>query len=300
MSFFLRKLLGWGEPTPAQPKAEETEPEQRPPQPEPVVPSDHSRIKVGWGTDVGVVRSHNEDTALVITAVQDGDEETMPFGLFILADGMGGHRSGEVASSLAARSVAQHIIQQFYLPTIRQKGQEHNADQPTLNEVLIEAAQTANRAVATEVPGGGTTLTYALVVGPQAYIAHVGDSRAYIITDNGLKQITHDHSLVDRLVRLGQLTADEAAVHPQKNVLYRAIGQEGELEVDTHMHALPEGGRLLLCSDGLWGALDAEDVLDIITKAVSPQTACEELIDAANQAGGRDNIAVILLESPFG
>lgn len=298
---FLRKFLGLEKPTALPPsQTEELEPEQPVIQSEPVTPSNRSRLKVGWGTDVGVVRSHNEDTALVITAVQDGDAEALPFGLFILADGMGGHRAGEVASSLAARSVAQHVIQQFYLPTIGQKGQEHDAAQPTLNEVLIGAARMANQTVATEVPGGGTTLTYALVVGPQVYIAHVGDSRAYIIGENGLEQITHDHSLVDRLVKLGQLTADEAAVHPQKNVLYRAIGQEGELEVDTHMHALPEGGRLLLCSDGLWGAVDADEILDIITKTFSPQTACEELIDAANRAGGRDNISVILLESPFG
>ncbi len=264
----------------------------------PMAPSTQPRLKVGWATDVGEVRRHNEDTALIITAAHDGDDTLPMFGVFVLADGMGGHQAGEVASSLAARVVAHHIMRQFYLPTL--VSQEHGTDQPALNDVLVDAVRAANSAVADRVPGGGTTLTCALVLGPRAYIAHVGDSRAYVVTEEGLDQITHDHSLVDRLVELGQLTRDEATIHPQKNVLYRAIGQSGLLEVDTYVRTVPHGGCLLLCSDGLWSMVSETEITHIITTASSLQAACEDLVAAANRAGGYDNITAILMEPPLG
>ena len=255
-----------------------------------------SRIKVGWATDVGEVRRHNEDTALVITATHDGDAPLPVFGLFVLADGMGGHQAGEVASSLAARSVAHHVISQFYLPTLL--GQERDAALPALNEVLVAAVQAAHSAVARQVPGGGTTLTCALTLGSRAYIAHVGDSRAYIVAEGRLEQITHDHSLADRLVEMGQLTREEAAFHPQKNILYRAVGQNSVLEVDTHVRTIPCGGRLLLCSDGLWSMVSEAEIAHIIMTAPSLQAACDNLVTAANKAGGHDNITAILVEPP--
>jgi serine/threonine protein phosphatase PrpC len=265
----------------------------------PAAPVVQSRLKLGWATDVGKARRHNEDTALVITAIHDGDDTTPAFGLFALADGMGGHQAGEIASSLAARTAAHHIIRHLYLPSLIR--QEHGTDQPALNEVLVSAVQEANSAVARRVPGGGTTLTCALMLGPRVYIAHVGDSRAYVVTEaNRLDQITHYHSLVDRLVELGQLTHDEAASHPQKNVLYRAVGQSGVLEVDTYVRTIPDGERLLLCSDGLWSMVSETDMAKIVTTAPSLQTACASLIAAANDAGGHDNITAILVESPLG
>jgi protein phosphatase len=283
---FLHRLLGLGK----------AEPEAKPQAPKvDVLPQ--PRLEVGWATDVGRVRSHNEDTALVITAAHDGDGALPVVGLLVLADGMGGHKSGEVASSLAARAVAHYITREFYLPALI--GQEPDTNQPALRDVLIDAVRAANDIVAERVPGGGTTLTCALVLDLRAYIAHVGDSRAYIVTPEGkLEQITHDHSLVDRLVELGQLTPDEAAIHPQKNVLYRAVGQGGDLEVDTYMRTISDGERLLLCSDGLWGIVEETKMAEIIMNAPSLQAACENLVVAANQAGGRDNITVILAEPP--
>ena len=254
-----------------------------------------ARFNVGWGTDTGVVRRHNEDAVMVFVSAHDGDEALPVFGLFVLADGMGGHQAGEVASSLAARTVAHHIIQTLYLPTLIKL--EHNDGQPALNEIMIAAVQAANDAVTKKAPGAGTTLTCALMLGPRAYIAHVGDSRAYISTENGLKQITHDHSLVDRLIEMGQLSRDEASTHPQKNVLYRAVGQDGKLDVDTYVQTVPQDGFLLLCSDGLWGMMPEEEIGQIVTAAPTPQAACEALIAAANQAGGHDNITVILIAS---
>jgi serine/threonine protein phosphatase PrpC len=249
---------------------------------------------VGWSTDVGRQRQHNEDAVLVVEANQEGENNLPPFGLFVLADGMGGHQAGEVASALAARTAAHHIIQQVYLSALYQR--DHDAEQPSLKEVLVEAVNLANAAVAGTVPGGGTTLICALVLGAQAYIASVGDSRAYLVSPDGLLQITRDHSLVDRLVEVGQLTAAEAAHHPQKNVLYRAVGQGGVLEVDTFVRAVPPRHCLLVCSDGLWGMVGAEEMARAIAAAPSPQAACEALVRAANEAGGRDNISAILVE----
>jgi serine/threonine protein phosphatase PrpC len=284
---FLRNLLGLEINSDSAPA---------PPSP-PIAPSTQPRLEVGWATDVGEVRRHNEDTALIITSAHDGETALPTFGLFVLADGMGGHQAGEVASSLAARVVAHHIVRQFYLPILI--SQEHDTYQPALNEVLVAAVQAANNAVAEQVPGGGTTLTCALVLGSRAYFAHVGDSRAYVVTAEGLDQITHDHSLVDRLVELGQLTRDEAAIHPQKNVLYRAVGQSGLLEVDTPVCTIPHGGRLLLCSDGLWSIVSETEMLNIVTTAPSLQAACESLVAAANRAGGPDNVTAILAKPPL-
>jgi protein phosphatase len=284
---FLRKLLmSEEEPTPELASVELRTPAVLP------------RFEVGWATDVGKTRDHNEDSALVITAAQDGDDLRPSFGLFVVADGMGGHRAGEVASSLAARVTAHHVARRCYLPSLI--GSERDADQPALTEILIGAVRAANDAVSQQVPGGGTTLTCALVLGSQAYLAHVGDSRAYVLNERGLEQITHDHSLVDRLVETGQLTRDEAAVHPQKNVLYRAVGQSRALEVDTHVRNVPRGEHLLLCSDGLWDMVNEADIIGLITGAPSLQDACEDLVAAANEAGGRDNITVLLWRSPLG
>jgi PPM family protein phosphatase len=282
---FLRKLLG-------------REPGSTPDSTPTPSPPARYKFKLGWATDVGAVRSHNEDTVLVITAAHDGDDARPAFGLFILADGMGGHRAGEVASSLAARVAAHHVMRRSYLAAII--SQERDANQPALTEMLVDAVQAANSAVADQVPGGGTTLTCALVLGLQIYIAHVGDSRAYLITTEGLKQVTHDHSLVDRLIETGQLTSDEATTHPHKNVLYRAVGQSNALEVDIHVRTIAYGDRLLLCSDGLWDMVSEAKMLDVVRNASSPQAACDDLIVAANQAGGRDNITALLFESPLG
>jgi protein phosphatase len=285
---FLRNLLG---------RDKAAESSTRPLQPSVEAPRP-SKLVVGWATDVGEVRSHNEDTAFIVTSVLDGDETLPSFGLFALADGMGGHQAGEIASSLAARAVAHYITREFYLPILVRE--ERDTGQPSLKEVLVDAVRAANDTVADRVPGGGTTLTCALVLGPRAYIAHVGDSRAYVVTQSGeLEQITHDHSLVDRLVELGQLTRDEAAVHPQKNVLYRAVGQGGTLEVDTYVRTISEDERLLLCSDGLWGMIDEALIANIVTASPSLQAACERLVIAANQAGGRDNITAILVDPPM-
>jgi serine/threonine protein phosphatase PrpC len=256
------------------------------------------QLVVGRASDVGLARSHNEDASLVVKSTIEGDEVVETVGLFVVADGMGGHQAGEVASDLAARIVTSYLMQEIYIPYLRQAS--HQSNQLPLAEALQQAVEAANQAVHEQVPGSGTTLTCALVINTRAYLAHVGDSRAYLYYNQELKQITRDHSYVDKLVELGQISPEAAAVHPQRNVLYRAVGQGEQLEIDIHLLDLPSGGRLLLCSDGLWGMLADSIIQAILASARSPQDACRELIAAANEAGGRDNITAIVVEGADG
>ncbi len=267
------------------PAAQSTQPGSRSPS---------RRLLVGHASHVGLVRTHNEDASLVLGSIFEGDDQVEDFGLFLVADGMGGHQAGEVASALAVRKVASHLTQDVYVPYLLQAA--HQSDQTPLAEALQKAVEAANQAVHEQVPGSGTTLTCALVIGARAYVAHVGDSRAYLYYNQELKQITRDHSYVDKLVELGQISAEVAAVHPQRNVLYRAVGQGDQLEIDLHILDLPSGSRLLLCCDGLWGMLPDSAIQTILASAPSPQDACHQLIDAANNAGGRDNITAVIVE----
>jgi PPM family protein phosphatase len=252
------------------------------------------QLQVGHQSDVGLVRPHNEDASLIVESVFEGDQSAEMMGLFIVADGMGGHQAGEVASALATRIAAGSLMQQVYIPYLRQAA--HQSDQLPLTEALQQAVEAANQAVHVQVPGSGTTVTCALVIDARVYLAHVGDSRAYLYYNQALKQLTRDHSYVDKLVELGQISAEEAAVHPQRNVLYRAVGQGDHLEIDIQLQDLPKGARLLLCSDGLWGMLSDSIIQAVLASARTPQAACQELIAAANEAGGRDNITAVVIE----
>jgi serine/threonine protein phosphatase PrpC len=249
-------------------------------------------------SDVGLMRTNNQDTLLVFVTSIESNQTTPPFALFIVADGMGGHHDGERASVVAAQTIAQHVIHESYLPFLEER--HLDADQKTIPEILADAVEAANVAVNIEVPEGGTTVTCAVVRGDLAYIAHVGDSRAYLITDDhhNMELVTRDHSLVRRLQELGQLTPEEAEVHPQRNVLYRAIGQGDTLEVDAATRRLPPASRLLLCSDGLWGVVNDEEILGILRECPDPQDACDRLVHAANEGGGPDNITVVMVQMP--
>jgi serine/threonine protein phosphatase PrpC len=252
------------------------------------------RLRVAMATDIGQVREQNEDRLLVLTSLQAGGDQDATVGLFIVADGMGGHVGGEQASDLAARTVAQHVTRDVILPLLGVG--EPDAERKPLQEVLHDAVAAANIAVRAAIPEGGTTLTCALVVSDQLIIAHVGDSRAYLVESGGMKHLTRDHSLVQRLQELGQLTAAEAAVHPSRNMLYRAVGQGDLLEPDLAAYRLVAPARLLLCSDGLWGVVPEDDIHAIIIGQPSLQAACQALIEAANRLGGPDNITAILVD----
>ncbi|MBN1873763.1 MAG: Stp1/IreP family PP2C-type Ser/Thr phosphatase [Anaerolineae bacterium] len=253
----------------------------------------------GWMTDVGKVRNHNEDALFVFTGEQAADEVLPPFGLFVLADGMGGHHAGEIASALAVQSAGAYLLSHVYQSVLTKS--EQGGEQPSLSEAVQEAISYANREVTDDVPGSGSTLTCGMVLGSRMFMGHVGDSRAYLLRSGEQpRQLTNDHSLVNRLVEMGQLTLEEAAVHPQRNVLYRAVGQGESLDIDVFTIPLQYGDRVLLCSDGLWGMVEEEEMWHLISESPSVQSACVQLVAAANKAGGNDNITVILIEILYG
>lgn len=249
-------------------------------------------LQIGQGSDIGKARQNNEDAFLVLKSLTGIGRELLPVGLFIVADGMGGHLEGEEASSLATRVAAGVIVEEILLPVLT--SQELDIANRPVHEILTEATMFANQAVSDMQSDAGTTLTLALILGHSAYMAHVGDTRVYYLDDDGLRQITQDHSLVNRLVELGQISAQEAQQHPQRNYLYRALGQGPELKVDTYFQSLKDDSSLILCSDGLWNAVTEKKIVDVIRSSSSPQEACNRLIDRANECGGEDNITIVL------
>lgn len=252
-----------------------------------------SQLQVGCGHSVGKQRDHNEDTLYAMHSVMSDGEMDLPFGIFIISDGMGGHQHGEIASRVAARTMAEHLLKEVYLQVISPK----KSGMDSLHEIMEDGVRKAQQAIVNKAPGGGTTLTAAMVFGERITLVHVGDSRAYLIKPDGkMSAITKDHSLVGRLIELGQITEAEAAVHPQRNVLYRALGQAEPFEPDLDMQTFPRPGYLMLCSDGLWGVVSEGEMRRIITNAPTLSDACQKLIDAANDAGGPDNISVILVQ----
>ena len=244
-------------------------------------------------TDMGKVRTNNEDAIYSFYATGRTAEGVPDFGLFVVADGMGGHSEGERASAIAARTVAMHILRESYLPLF-----SHGERNAPIAEVVTTAIQRANDAVVHDLDDGGTTVSVAVLINDLAYVGHVGDSRVYLISRGKIERITRDHSWVQRLIELDQLTPDEANEHPQKNLLYRALGQSDTLEVDTLMRRMPPSARVVLCSDGLWNQVADADILAAVLQAGSPQDACQRLIAMANAAGGPDNISVIVLQLP--
>jgi len=245
---------------------------------------------------MGHQREHNEDSLFSMTTMLASNGTQSPFGLYIVADGMGGHQHGEVASEIATLTMVEHVIDQLYSNLFRVDSQP--PEEP-LREILHNGVNEAHNAILAYAPGGGTTLTTVVIMDKQMAIAHVGDSRVYSVNLNGaLKPLTRDHSLVKRLEELGQLTPEEAAIHPQRNVLYRALGQGEPFEPEIITAPTPESGYLLICSDGLWGVVPEKELGLAIKNSDTLPEACQEMVDAANRAGGPDNITAILVRLP--
>ena len=217
-------------------------------------------------------------------------------GLFIVADGMGGHHGGEIASRMAVSTIARYLLAELIVPALADESSE--AIQP----LIIAAVQEANRTIwdyAQSLGSDmGTTCTVALLLGRALYLGHVGDTRAYLATPTGMRQITNDHSTVGRLIQVGQLDPSEAREHPLRSQLYRTVGQMPEVLVDFGYEQVGDATHLLLASDGLWGLLDDELLLDVLQHQQWPQDACSELIARANLAGGDDNISAIVVSLP--
>ncbi len=231
----------------------------------------------------GMVRGSNEDFFHV---PEKADDKTF----FIVADGMGGENAGEVASCLAVSSAAVYLNENFYLE----------------NDVAIllrKALNAANKTVYDTAKADknyesmGTTMVCAVVKDNNVFVANVGDSRCYIVTEKNLEQISIDHSFVQEMVDKGLLTIDEAENHPNKNLITRAIGIGKFVNVDVFMKKWKKGDKLLLASDGLTGMLHSEDIIRIINENTDCVTAVNKLIESANEAGGIDNITAVLISN---
>lgn len=245
-------------------------------------------------TDTGRTKACNQDSLFVTSGALSQDGDLLPLGLCIVADGMGEGEVGMQASALTVRRVANRVLARIYRPFLL--GAEQSSERQPIHQVLREAVIAANERMQQVCPEGRTTCTCALILGMNVFVAHVGDSRAYLIDQDTIESLTTDHSLVNRLIELGQITPDEAKTHPQRNVLYRAVGRGDNLEVDTSLQSLSVGSSLLLCSDGLWGALSQEFMMAIVRNAPSPQVACRRLVARANESGGQDNVTVVLIQ----
>lgn len=250
-------------------------------------------FRVGKSSSMGKARDRNQDCFFTLESIIHHEEGNLPFGLFIVADGMGGQEKGETASLLATRTAADRMVRGIYLPFL--ENEEHVSARQPIHEALTEAVVAANTVVHENVPKAGTTLTAVMVLGNIAYIAHVGDSRAYLIKRGSIRQLTQDHSLLARLVELGQVSPEEAINHPQRNVLYRALGQAGSLEVDIYSQPLPPESRLLLCSDGLWSVVPQNEIATIAVSTPDSQEACAMLIKAAHDHRAEDDVTAILI-----
>ncbi len=298
MKAFFRRIVGKQE---APPKREEltTTPlteEQLEPITSGLPKLDPPQLIVGCSRSVGKQRDHNEDALFTFTATIAGNTSSMPFGIYIIADGMGGHQYGEVASEVAIRAMANYLMRKLYVPIYSIVPE---SPEESLQEIVQQGVYEAHQAVVKQAPGGGTTLTAVVIIGNRMTVAHVGDSRAYtVFLDGRMQPLTRDHSLVKRLEELGQISAEEAEIHPQRNVLYRALGQGEPFEPDVTIAPLPQPGYVLICSDGLWGHVPDAEMFRLIAAAPSPHRACQNLVEAANSNGGSDNITAILVRMP--
>ncbi|WP_430882846.1 Stp1/IreP family PP2C-type Ser/Thr phosphatase [Fusibacter sp. JL216-2] len=233
-------------------------------------------------THTGKVRTNNEDCYFV--------SEKGPK-LFVVADGMGGHNAGEVASRVAVDAVKDFISEQL----------SGEASKDQVEEVLLGSIRHANAKVYelsrsnSDMEGMGTTLTLLLIDNDMMFFAHVGDSRAYFFKNGDLEQITDDHSLVGELVRAGTITEEQARVHPQKNILTNAVGTGLTVKIDL-LQRIVESGIILLCTDGLTTHVSEEEIIEIMSSEASLEAICNALVDSANEAGGQDNITVVAVK----
>lgn len=247
-------------------------------------------FRYGVAYDVGRVRQSNEDCVVALTGIQQGDKAYPYYGLFVVADGMGGHEMGERASLLAAQTFCREVTTRF---TSTWLGAEGGGD--AIQDILESAMTAANLAIMRQLPGSGTTLTAALVFSRQVFLVHIGDSRAYYLSSE-IRQLTHDHSLVQRLIDQGHISSDDAARFAQRNVLLKAVGQVEEIDMDFLSIPWESGTRLMLCSDGLWGVMTDDQILKVTREHASPQEAAMALARQANVMGGPDNISVLIVE----
>jgi serine/threonine protein phosphatase PrpC len=273
-------------------------------------------LQAGHFTDVGLVRELNEDSVLTLNLTQYYESVQTQIGLYIVSDGMGGEAAGEVASRVTVRSVAEWVTEKLISASLKSTHEEKIAapthtgglrlavadgNEMATTEMLRQAVVAANREVINyaqlnpDERGLGATVTAAMIVGQVLTVAHVGDSRLYLLSGERLEQLTEDHSLVQRMVNTGNLSRSEARIHPYRNVIYRSIGSDEHIEIDIIRHKLNSGDVMMMCSDGLNSMLSDDQIRDILMVNLDPNSAAKELVVAANAAGGEDNTSVIVV-----
>ena len=245
---------------------------------------------IGMLTDVGKVRTIDEDSILAADLSFGVNSENSKFLLLAVADGMGGHAKGEEASKIALNAIARAVIPELFNDT-------------PFTELLEKGIQNANQDILDytakypESSGMGTTSVCAVVKGNEVHLANVGDSRAYVISDDEIRGVTKDHSYVQALVDEGKITQAEAREHPKKNIITKAVGISPSVEADKSILTLDSDESLLLCCDGVIAHLPDEDIHKIINDSPDPQSACQKIVDTANERGGSDNISLIILSA---
>jgi len=244
--------------------------------------------RLGLLTDVGKKRKVDEDAILAIESISGFESKMSQKFLLALADGMGGHEKGEIASKISVTTVAEKFCVSM-LPSVDYALELANSIHEANRRILQYANEHA------EAEGMGTTTVCAIVDKNEVHLANVGDSRAYVISKEEIRRVTKDHSYVQDLIDRGEILESEATAHPRKNVITRAVGIYSEVNIDTMKLTLDKDEFLLLCCDGLIVHVDDETIKDIVVNAKDPQDACVKLVNAANDKGGTDNISVILL-----
>ncbi|MED1741772.1 Stp1/IreP family PP2C-type Ser/Thr phosphatase [Bacillus swezeyi] len=244
-------------------------------------------MKTALKTDRGKIRQHNEDDAGIFTKKEE-------FVLAVVCDGMGGHLAGDVASRMAVSSLQDIWKQTEDIPAAPAESEAWLKEQITaVNQKIYDHSRAHE-----ECQGMGTTVVCAFYTGKTLTIAHIGDSRCYLLHEESLTQLTEDHSLVNELVRTGGISKEDAEHHPRKNVLTKALGTDPEVQVETHSFEIEPGDQVLLCSDGLTNKVDDVKLKELLQASSSLEEKAEQLVQMANDNGGEDNITVALLELP--
>jgi len=260
------------------------------------------QLEIAYASDMGMVRENNEDSVVAFVGMvpRTDTSQEKQFGFFAVADGMGGHENGEVASNMAVRITLGGVLREFYLRVLDGRTPGKTGDLP--GDILVNVIEEANQAI---IEAGianhgnmGTTLTSVAIIDNMAYIGHIGDSRLYGVEreSNQLKQLTKDHSQVARLVEYGALTPQEAKESQHRSVLYRSLGQRLGFYADSDFFIVSEYSKFMICSDGLWDMISDEEIERIMKSYDDPAATSQELIRAANAAGGDDNVSVVVVK----
>jgi serine/threonine protein phosphatase PrpC len=256
------------------------------------------KMIVGFQSNPGRIREINEDSLLVIRLDSTSESGYLAaLGFYAIADGIGGHEAGEIASQLAVRSLSAGVMENLFIPEMRADSIDHNSLESKIKDIV----QTANlsilsrRNIVNKEVDMGCTLTAAFIKNDSAIVANIGDSRTYLMRSGELSQITKDHSIVSNMMESGEIHSAETITHDQRGVIYRSLGEKEDLEIDIYSLELSKGDRLLLCCDGLWEMVHEQLLKEVMLERSNPQSACDRMVEMANLAGGDDNISVIIV-----